>query len=95
MTITQYDPNRISRLTQAIGAHVVVGWAVETQTDTMAVLKSGSKPNHVLHLLLTLATCGLWAIVWLPLGLTQKERRLTLTLNPDGSVSSSGAVASS
>jgi hypothetical protein len=25
----------------------------------------GEKPNHILHLLLTICTCGLWIIVWI------------------------------
>lgn len=28
------------------------------------ILAVGSRPNHVLHLLLTIATAGFWAIVW-------------------------------
>ena len=27
-------------------------------------LAVGTKPNHVLHLILTILTAGLWAIVW-------------------------------
>ena len=29
------------------------------------VMAQGTRPNHVLHLILTLVTFGLWAIVWL------------------------------
>lgn len=32
------------------------------QTQVMA---QGTKPNHILHLILTLATMGFWAWVWL------------------------------
>lgn len=29
------------------------------------VLAVGTTPNHMLHLVLTLLTCGLWGVVWL------------------------------
>ena len=29
------------------------------------VMAQANKPNHVLHLILTVITAGLWAIVWL------------------------------
>jgi hypothetical protein len=28
-------------------------------------MATGQKPNHVLHLLLTVFTAGLWGVVWL------------------------------
>ena len=33
------------------------------------VLVRGATPNHILHLLLTLVTCGLWLIVWVLLSI--------------------------
>ena len=36
------------------------------------------RPNHVLHLLLTVFTFGVWIIVWLLVGLS--ERRATCTV---------------
>lgn len=36
-------------------------WCPLCKRDVLAV---GESPNHVLHLLLTLVTCGLWGIVW-------------------------------
>jgi len=29
------------------------------------VLAQGTKPNHILHLLLTIVTGGIWAPIWL------------------------------
>lgn len=53
----------------------------------MAVLVSGSPTNHTAHLLLTLVTCGFWGVIWIIAAMTSPVRRLTLVLNPDGSVS--------
>ena len=33
------------------------------------VLVRGATPNHILHLLLTLVTCGLWSISWILLSI--------------------------
>ena len=33
-----------------------------SQKNTMAI---GTTPNHVLHLILTIFTAGLWGIVWI------------------------------
>jgi len=34
-------------------------------TCARRVMATGQKPNHVLHLLLTVFTAGLWGVVWL------------------------------
>ncbi|MFI7547195.1 hypothetical protein [Actinoplanes sp. NPDC049599] len=52
----------------------------------MAVVVSAANVNHVLHLLLTLVSCGLWAVVWLFIAATSRTRRVSLVLNPDGTV---------
>lgn len=42
------------------------------QKQTLAL---ASAPNHVLHLILTLATVGLWAFVWIALALVGSPYR--------------------
>jgi hypothetical protein len=37
--------------------------------EKKAVIAERQTPNHVLHLLLSVITCGLWLPVWLLLGL--------------------------
>ena len=36
------------------------------------------KPNHILHLILTIVTLGLWLIVWVPLSLFQGKPQCTV-----------------
>jgi hypothetical protein len=55
------------------------GWRVESQTEEMAVMVKGKRPNHVLHLILTVLTAGLWGIVWIILAITSHEDRMVLT----------------
>jgi hypothetical protein len=82
-----YGPAHL--LDQAVAHHVRMGWAVESRTPTMAVLVSGQPINHVLHLLLTVFTCGVWLIIWAVISMLSSMKRLTLILNPDGTISHS------
>jgi hypothetical protein len=56
---------------------LAAGWIPVTATDKTLVFKT--KPlNHVLHLILTLVTAGLWAVVWLFLVLTHHPQTLVV-----------------
>ncbi len=71
-------------LMAAIAAELRRGSRVESQQQLSAVLVSGKKPNHVVHALITLFTCGLWGFVWLLDALFTKERRVMLAVDPNG-----------
>lgn len=77
---------RKAMLAQAVGRWVASGWRVESQMDFQAVLVGGKSANHVLHLLLTVFTCGLWAIVWLIVGLSSGEKRKVITVDDYGQI---------
>lgn len=47
----------------------------------------GTRPNHILHLILTLVTAGLWGIVWICVAIGSGEKRMTLRVDPQGNVS--------
>jgi hypothetical protein len=52
------------------------GYRVETADGPRAIVLTGEPVNHVLHVLLTIFTCGLWLPVWLLLiGLGGVKRR--------------------
>ncbi|MBS1891843.1 MAG: hypothetical protein JST59_11155 [Actinobacteria bacterium] len=64
------------------------GYRVESQTDFQAVLVKGKRPDHVLHLILTIVTFGSWGFfVWLPLCIFKHVHRLVLTVDLAGDVS--------
>jgi hypothetical protein len=67
------------QLDAKIASLAVQGFQLESRTDTQAVMVKGKRPNHALHLLLTVLTLGLWAIVWIVVALTEHERRRILT----------------
>jgi hypothetical protein len=60
------------------------GWRVETRSDFQAVFSKGKRPNHILHLLLTIVTLGLWGIVWIVLALTSHEKRMIVSVDEFG-----------
>jgi hypothetical protein len=59
---------------------------IESQSEYDAVIVIGRPVNHILHLLLSCVTFGLWLIVWLLAGLFGGERRVMISVNPDGDV---------
>jgi hypothetical protein len=93
MTITEMETTAVATklpeqrkelLARAVANQVRQGWRVESQTDYQSVLVTGSRPNHVLHLILTLVTFGLWAIVWIALALLGGEKRMVIDIDEYG-----------
>jgi hypothetical protein len=41
------------------------GYRIETVDGPRAIISMGEPVNHVLHVLLTVFTCGLWLPIWL------------------------------
>lgn len=67
--------------------YVRAGYLVASSSPTQAVVVRGKPTSHLLHLVLTLLTFGLWGLfVWLPLGLFGGVRRRVLTLDVLGRV---------
>ena len=62
------------------------GARVESRGDYEAVIVRGQRCNHVLHLLLTLVTLGLWLIVWVLVAIMTGGQRALLTVDEYGQV---------
>jgi hypothetical protein len=77
---------RAALLSQTVATQVAAGWRVESQGPISAILVTGTPVNHVLQLLLTVFTCGLWAPIWLLLALTSRERRAQVAVDDFGNV---------
>jgi hypothetical protein len=71
-------------LARAVASEIRQGWRVESQSDYQAVIVKGSKPNHILHLILTLVTLGLWAIVWIAVAMFGGEKRGVIGIDEYG-----------
>ena len=82
MTVEQ----RHAILERSIQASVLTGWRPVNVSDTSATMVRGTPVNHVLHLILTLVTCGLWAIVWIIMAAAGGEKRMSMTVDDYGRV---------
>jgi hypothetical protein len=69
----------VSDLDSAVAQWVNWGWRVESRTENQAVMVKGHRPNHILHLILTIITLGFWAIVWIAVTIFGGEKRKTIT----------------
>ena len=56
------------------------------QSDDRVVVITGHPVNHVLHLLLTVLTGGLWVFAWAYVCAVGGEQSRTLSVAPDGAV---------
>lgn len=73
-------------LNQTLTAYLAAGWRVESTTPTAVALVSGQNANHILHVLLSIFTCGLWLPIWLIVGATTRQRRVVLSVGESGEV---------
>ena len=86
-TDTPVNPERRrALLAQAVAREVAGGARVESNSDYLAVLVYGKPVNHVLHLILTLVTFLLWAIVWIWVAVAGGEKRVILSVDDYGNV---------
>jgi hypothetical protein len=76
------------QMSQAVAKEVADGgWRVESQTDYHTVLAKGGRTNHVLHLILTIVTCGLWSLAWLLIAHVNRRQSLVLRIDEYGNFS--------
>ena len=71
-------------LARAVANEIRQGWRVESQTDYQAVIVRGQRPNHVLHLILTIITVGLWGLVWIAVVALGGEKRGVIEIDAYG-----------
>jgi hypothetical protein len=86
-TVVKWDSERRKQaLATAVANEVRAGWNVQSQTDYQAVMNiPAEKTNHILHLILTLLTLGLWVIVWIALVIIHKgEQREVISIDEYG-----------
>ena len=69
-----------------VAQYVARGWAVESRTETQAVLVRKKKLGWFWNILLTVVTAGLWLVVVFFKIVNRKTYRKTITVRPDGQV---------
>ncbi len=80
------ESERRSALDARVARELADGATLESQAGYNAVLIKGKKVNHILHLILSILTAGIWLIVWLLLVITNKRQRIVLFVNEEGIV---------
>lgn len=84
------DQQRQQHLQEYVSGYVAsTRGRLETATPYTAVVVTGQKVNHVLHLLISVLLCGLWLPIWLLVALTGGEKRHVLSVDQCGNVASS------
>ena len=69
---------------QAVVEFTNGGWRVESRSEFQATLVKGHRHSHLLHLLLTIFTLGLWGIVWICLVVFGGEKRRVVWVDEYG-----------
>ena len=84
--LTKSTDERKAILDRTLSGRAAQGWRIENRSDFQATVATGKKLNNVLHLILTILTAGLWAIVWIILAITGGIKRHLLTVDEYGNV---------
>jgi len=75
----------MSGLRGSVEEWVAAGYRVEsTPVPGTVVMVKGKNPNHVLHLLLSVITAGLWLAVWFVVAVTVKPNRVVIHVDETG-----------
>ena len=77
---------RKSSLDRTLADRGAQGWRIENRSYFQATFASGNRINHVLHLILTIVTAGLWGIVWIIFAITGGIKRHLITVDEYGNV---------
>lgn len=73
----------LDRALQRLGAE---GWHIETRSELQATIAKGKQINHTLHLILSIVTAGLWAIVWIVMAVRGGVKRRMVTIDEYGNI---------
>jgi hypothetical protein len=74
-------PNPLDHDAQ-VAALIRKGYHIEIQTAEATQMVTGHRVNHILHLLLTVFTAGLWLPVWIVVAAVGGGRREIVARNP-------------
>ena len=81
---------RQNRLSRSVSNRAMAGWNIVDRNDQecyAVLMLPGTKVNHVLHLILSVLTCGIWLPLWIFMMLRNKqEQRVRITVDAQGSL---------
>jgi Na+-transporting NADH:ubiquinone oxidoreductase subunit NqrC len=77
------DAERREALDGAVRRALEKGARLESRTNYSAVLVVANKPNHLLHLVLSIVTFGIWLLTWLLILRRGDEVRVQVSVDDD------------
>ena len=80
------DEERKRLLAEQIRTEITRGYRLDSQGQFDATVAKGQPINHTAHLIATLATCGIWGLVWLVITLTGGVKRSMVMVDEYGNV---------
>ena len=83
-SVPKTDSQRKHILAIEVGKLVSQGYRIESQSEFQAVLAVGQRPNHILHAIITIFTFFVWGIVWIAISMSNRVRRVVLTVDEWG-----------
>jgi hypothetical protein len=84
--------DRTHTLEGEAGYFVAKGWRVRTITPTEATLVKGEPISHGVHIFFSIATVGLWLLVYVPLLIFGGEKHKHISVDEQGRVTVSDAA---
>lgn len=80
------DEQRQQLLNMAVNTEVASGAVILSMTQTSAVIVKAAKVNHVLHLLISVLTCFVWALIWILVAISERPKCIRLEVDEFGVV---------
>lgn len=80
---------RAAILERELQAEARHGWRIAANTGTQASLVKGKPTSHLLHVVLSLLTLGLWIPVWIAVAVLAGENTKVLTVDERGNIRTS------
>ena len=86
-TTRRDDAEREALLKRYVLSNLSLGkFTIAYQEPFMAILNPVRKVNHILHVILSIVTVGLWLPIWLLVTLGENRKTLTLTVDEFGNI---------
>lgn len=76
------------KLQAEVNVATTCGWAVESGGTTAVIMRKGHDTSHLLHLVLSVLTMGLWVPVWIAVAIMAGTKRRRLWVDPKGELRS-------
>jgi hypothetical protein len=80
------DAERRNALDGAVRRALEKGARLESRTDYSAVMVVANNPNHILHLVLSIVTLGIWLLTWLLIVRRGNEARIQISVDEEATI---------